>query len=110
MSGSVRGWHMVEHIGMGIPNPRSVFKKPIPPEMVEKWKQEAAEQDTPFEEYVDNLFARMNELFELDEAIKHAEDIAQNFGGVDNECCRDDHTQLAKWLRELRAFKFPEET
>ena len=44
----------------------------------------------------------------LDEAIRHAEEIAEKFWseGVNEEHCRNcgfEHAQLAEWLKELKA-------
>lgn len=50
----------------------------------------------------------MDEKTLLDEAIAHAEDISCNLGGEGNAECREEHAQLAAWLRELRDIKFPE--
>jgi hypothetical protein len=41
----------------------------------------------------------------LDEAIAHAEEVAQDCRETP---CGDDHARLAEWLRELRSIKFPE--
>lgn len=42
----------------------------------------------------------------LDEAIVHAEEVAQ---AADCEQCRQDHQQLAEWLKEFKRLKGPEE-
>lgn len=39
----------------------------------------------------------------LDEAIKHAEEKAQDSNAY--EACRKDHEQLANWLKELKTCK-----
>jgi len=39
----------------------------------------------------------------LDEAIKHAEEVAQTQGC--EGCCAEDHSQLAGWLHELKGFR-----
>ena len=38
----------------------------------------------------------------LDEAIKHAEEVAKEQEKLGK--CAEEHRQLAKWLRELRVF------
>ena len=38
----------------------------------------------------------------LEEAILHAEDVAKSAGCKE---CREEHTQLANWLKELKAIK-----
>jgi len=38
----------------------------------------------------------------LEEAIEHAEDTAKSAIGCE---CRDEHRQLAEWLKELKAVK-----
>lgn len=43
----------------------------------------------------------------LDEAIKHAEDVAQECAGT---LCAEDHAQLVEWLQELKARREADET
>ena len=38
----------------------------------------------------------------LDEAIKHCEEVAEN---CDNSECGKEHKRLAKWLKELKAYR-----
>lgn len=42
------------------------------------------------------------EIMKLDDAIKHCEDVINS-----SECedCRNEHKQLAIWLKELKEFK-----
>ena len=42
----------------------------------------------------------------LDEAIKHNEEIADSYNNTVPDCdCAKEHRQLAKWLRELKAYR-----
>lgn len=42
----------------------------------------------------------------LDEAIIHAEEVADRCDVTDGDCkCAAEHRQLAEWLRELKAYK-----
>lgn len=43
-------------------------------------------------------------MMTLDEAIKHADDVAKDMELCCEECAND-HRQLAKWLRELKSLK-----
>ena len=45
----------------------------------------------------------MTPMLTLDEAIEHAEDIAISAIGCE---CREEHRQLAEWLRILKKAKF----
>ena len=59
-------------------------------------------------------------MTDLDEAIKHCEEVAEKFDtelnlincGISNESCDDclqyakEHRQLAEWLRELQRYRF----
>lgn len=40
----------------------------------------------------------------LDQAIQHAQEVADNPAMIFTECAAD-HRQLAKWLRELKAYR-----
>lgn len=40
----------------------------------------------------------------LDDAIQHAEDVALQCR-LDSPLCSEDHTQLARWLRELKKYQ-----
>ena len=42
-------------------------------------------------------------MMSLEEAIKHAEDIATSASGCE---CREEHRQLAEWFRILKKAKF----
>lgn len=42
-------------------------------------------------------------MLTLDEAIRHAQETADNTAVCSS--CREDHRQLAEWLRELKAIK-----
>lgn len=44
----------------------------------------------------------MNDTKNLDEAIDHARDMAQEHKGTP---CGDEHTQLLKWLQELQNWR-----
>lgn len=52
-------------------------------------------------------------MMTLDEAIKHAEEVAEGYEKVKKfkavtveECrCAEDHRQLAEWLKELKALR-----
>ena len=42
----------------------------------------------------------------LDEAIKHSEEVADSYNNTAPDCdCAKEHRQLAKWLRELKAYR-----
>lgn len=42
----------------------------------------------------------------LDEAIRHAENIADSYKDTEPNCkCAEEHRQLAEWLKELKAYR-----
>lgn len=43
----------------------------------------------------------------LDEAIKHIE---HKIKEMDDPCCKEDHKQLAEWLKELRELRMTRKT
>jgi hypothetical protein len=50
-------WSATEIVGLGINNPRPVAKLPVPPELRDRWEEEAHEQGVTLDAYLDDLFA-----------------------------------------------------
>ena len=63
------------------------------------WKRNTTfEADTPQEE--------RSEQMTLEEAIRHAEQIADSYKDTEPNCkCAEEHRQLAEWLKELKAYR-----
>jgi len=57
-------WECRETVGMAMPNPTSVVKMPIPPEVAERWEREAKAQGISLDDYFDALVAEAEEALD----------------------------------------------